>query len=224
MKNEINPSLPLVGITNEDLAGFLFIYCPEKKGLSDFLNEFEFWICTEWAADSRKHLEELMEVGKYRWTETELDEYEANDSVISPITMVAFLSSISKKRLKAAKREPWEIERMVMDLYPKMIAARYNENADYKNAADKPLPKEVSPEGIAEEINKMALERKKDDELREKNRYSTFRGFIMGLKEKRPEIMNIVRQLLQENSGKAHSFRCGKGAIPPIDFKHSPML
>lgn len=193
MKNEINPSLPLVGITNEDLSGFLFVYCPEKKGLSDFLNELEFWICTEWASDSRKHLECLMESGNYRWTEDELDEYEVGDLVISPVTMLAFLYSRRNKRNDITKHESWELERMVMDLYPKTVAPRYNENTDYKEAADTPLPREVSPEGIAEEISKMALERKKEDEMREKGRFKTFRGFIEGMRTKVPEIMEVVR-------------------------------
>lgn len=163
MNNNTVPTLPVRGIEQIDLNGYLLLNCPQGLGLGDVLNSLEMWIMTIWAAGKRRECERLMETGKYHWTDDELDEIEHDECVISPITLWAYSSDRTRLEIGWDRKKPWERERYVLDLYPGRFSARYSQNRGYVNARkERPID-----ELDEDEIRKYGeLERRNEEEIK----------------------------------------------------------
>lgn len=121
--------LPLVNISHADVLGALFVHTDNLKDLyRKAIDKLQMFI-VEFA---KEQVAPLRESGCF--TETELELYEKQACVISPLTLALYLHYLQMQVF--ARLPDSEKERLLLEKLPDQFKARYKGNAACRNAVE----------------------------------------------------------------------------------------
>lgn len=145
-EDNIEPTLPLRGITLQELREALFVNGKASEKMSDTLLKLESGICNY----AKKKLLPISAIEGI--SEDDLARLMENLSVISPFTLMLFLGAEIKRQTAAHKPSLVEMEAKMLEMMPDRFRARYKGNLSNRHSRELTDEESDASSDSAEEV------------------------------------------------------------------------